>query len=326
MLLSFAGTVFGQTPRMPQADVVVVPEANKKALLEFFRLAADREARMRMLTTDYVQHNPRFLAMDAITRKKGREAWGAAGLAAVGHARLTDTDFSLRSVPVILMAEGDYVTGIFKAVITDPDDHSKNYEAFNFETVRVRNGMLAEHWDAVKLERGWKTELEGRSAPAAVSAPAPPPVSIEMTVPRSQPNPDRAKLDANKKLLMEFLRLRPNPRAASKLFAENYVEHNPRALAINERRGKNAPDPARAMDADFARSATVVVMAEGDYVCAILKAALPDPDDGTKTYEAFSFEAARVKEGKLAEHWAAVKLTPGWMLSGRPADLGKSVR
>jgi predicted SnoaL-like aldol condensation-catalyzing enzyme len=39
-------------------------EANKKLLIEFFRLGGDLDARTKMLADDCVQHNPRFLRMD----------------------------------------------------------------------------------------------------------------------------------------------------------------------------------------------------------------------------------------------------------------------
>jgi predicted SnoaL-like aldol condensation-catalyzing enzyme len=135
-------------------------DANKKVLLEFFRLGANLDARTQMLTDDYTQHNPRFLRMDEVTGFKGKQAWGAAIRAAQDHARLTDPDFSLRSIPVAIVAEGDYVVAIYKATLPDPDDPSKTYEAFNFEMVRVKDGKLAEHWDALKLTKGWKTERE----------------------------------------------------------------------------------------------------------------------------------------------------------------------
>jgi predicted SnoaL-like aldol condensation-catalyzing enzyme len=135
-------------------------EANKNLLLEFFRLGADLDARTAMLSEDYTQHNPRFLKMDEVTGLHGRAAWGGAIRVAQGHARLTDTDFSLRSAPVALLAEGDLVGGVYKTTRPDPGDPAKTYEAFNFELVRFSNGSLAEHWDAVTLAPSWRTELE----------------------------------------------------------------------------------------------------------------------------------------------------------------------
>jgi len=135
-------------------------EANKKLLMEFFRLGADLDARTKMLADDYTQHNPRFLKMDEATHLEGKAAWAGAIRAAQGHARLTDPAFSLRSTPIAVIAEGDYVIAVYKATLPDPDEPSKSYEAFNFELVRIKDGKLAEHWDALKLTPGWKHELE----------------------------------------------------------------------------------------------------------------------------------------------------------------------
>jgi len=142
-------------------------EANKQVLLKFFALAGDIEGRRKMLTDDYIQHNPRFIAL---TGAHGSQAWVDAITTARGKIRVTDPDFNLRSTPVILMAEGDLVTAIYKAVLPDPDDPSKTYEAFNFETVRIRDGKLAEHWDALKLEKGWKDGLTAPVVPPAAPA------------------------------------------------------------------------------------------------------------------------------------------------------------
>jgi predicted SnoaL-like aldol condensation-catalyzing enzyme len=54
-------------------------------------------------------------------------------------------------------------------------------------------------------------------------------------------------------------------------------------------------------------------MAEGDLVVLVYKGALPDPGAPSTSYEAFAFEAYRVRTGLLAEHWDQVTLTPGWM-------------
>lgn len=141
-------------------------EANKQVLMKFFALGGDLEARKKMLTDDYIQHNPRFVELTGAT---GSQAWYDAINMARGRIRVTDPDFNLRSTPVILMAEGDLVTAIYKTVLPNPDDPTKTYEAFNFETVRIRDGKLAEHWDALKLEKGWK---EGLKLPPQPAAPA----------------------------------------------------------------------------------------------------------------------------------------------------------
>lgn len=151
LLLLVVLPAVAQTP-----DEAARLEANKQLLLTFFALGGDLEARKAMLADDYIQHNPRFVAM---TGAIGSDAWIKAIQTAQGRVLLTDPVFNLRGNPVVLMAEGDLVTAIFKTVLPDPDDPSRTYEAFNFETVRIRDGKLAEHWDALKLSQGWRAGL-----------------------------------------------------------------------------------------------------------------------------------------------------------------------
>jgi predicted SnoaL-like aldol condensation-catalyzing enzyme len=40
----------------------------------------------------------------------------------------------------------------------------KTYEAFTFETFRIKDGKFTEHWDGVQLAPGWRTELEKPAA------------------------------------------------------------------------------------------------------------------------------------------------------------------
>jgi predicted SnoaL-like aldol condensation-catalyzing enzyme len=130
--------------------------ANKKVAIDNFQFPGSREERARIfLTEDYVQHNPRFLKMDRITGARGREAWLKASGAAQGRPLVNLGGISLRNLPVIVMAEGDLVLLVYKGVLPDPDVPSNTYEAFAFEAYRVRDGMLAEHWDQVTLTPGW---------------------------------------------------------------------------------------------------------------------------------------------------------------------------
>jgi predicted SnoaL-like aldol condensation-catalyzing enzyme len=142
--------------------------ANKQLLLDFFASGhLSREERSaRFQTDDYIQHNPRLLKIDEITGATGRRAWIEGFEEAERRgARLVDLrGISLTDTPVILMAECDLVTAIYRGEIQDPDDPTRTYEAFAFETVRIRDGKFSEHWDQVTLEAGWMDpEQEGSS-------------------------------------------------------------------------------------------------------------------------------------------------------------------
>jgi predicted SnoaL-like aldol condensation-catalyzing enzyme len=132
-------------------------DANKQILLDFFSFDGPRDVRAdRFMTDDYVQHNPRLLKMDEITGASGRQSW-IQGFEEAERQDIRIVDLGgipLRD-PVIVMAEGDLVTAIYRGEMTDPDDSNRAYEGFAFETVRIRDGKMSEHWDQVTLEPGW---------------------------------------------------------------------------------------------------------------------------------------------------------------------------
>ena len=128
-------------------------EANKKVAMDFFRLSG--EGRVALADPSYKQHNPAF--------KKRAE-----------DAKITDCeefkDFFLR-LPAgpspgsatgpqppqgnpfeVVTAECDIVTIIHKAYRQDPTAApGKFYEVFTFDTFRVKDGKLVEHWDGAVI-------------------------------------------------------------------------------------------------------------------------------------------------------------------------------
>lgn len=153
LMLVLSASVSAQRP-VP-ADTLA---ANKQLLLDFFAFRGTAEERGRQfLADDYIQHNPRFLAMDKITGARGGQAWVKAQEAAArDRIRIVDLNgISLRAVPVILMAEGDLVTAIYRGEIPDPTEPGRMQEIFAFETVRIRDGRFVEHWDQVTLAPNW---------------------------------------------------------------------------------------------------------------------------------------------------------------------------
>ncbi len=131
---------------------------NKQLLLDFFAFqGTDIERMEQYMAEDYVQHNPRFLAMDKFTGASGNRAWVEARIEARerGGIPLVDLGGIRLSNPIIVMAEDDLVTAIYKGDLPDPDNPGETYEAFAFETFRVNNGKFTEHWDQVTLKEGW---------------------------------------------------------------------------------------------------------------------------------------------------------------------------
>lgn len=173
LLLSIAGssmlTIGGAYAQMPEPGACDTTQeqldANKQLLLDFFASGylPRQERAERFQTEDYIQHNPRLLRLDEITGATGRQAWVEGFEEAERRGvRLVDLGgISLTDTPVILMAECDLVTAIYRGEIQDPDDPNRTYEAFAFETVRIRDGKFSEHWDQVTLEAGWMDSEAG---------------------------------------------------------------------------------------------------------------------------------------------------------------------
>jgi hypothetical protein len=73
--------VLAQAQTVPERVPYSTLEANKKLLLDFFAFRGSLEDRARQfLPDDYVQHNPRFLAMDKVTDERDvRHGWRRSG-------------------------------------------------------------------------------------------------------------------------------------------------------------------------------------------------------------------------------------------------------
>jgi predicted SnoaL-like aldol condensation-catalyzing enzyme len=116
------------------------PEANKKLVLDFFRVvfeAEDVSAAPRFLAEDYRQHNP----LVATGRKGFMDYFGPKWKAPKPvKPRLSDP-------PAEVAAEGDLVFVMWKVPRPEPQDKSKTYDSFWFDAFRVKDGMIVEHWD-----------------------------------------------------------------------------------------------------------------------------------------------------------------------------------
>jgi predicted SnoaL-like aldol condensation-catalyzing enzyme len=155
-----AGSAFAQGQVMfPQAGCTATPaqlEANKKVAMAFFAPNADR---VSLADPTYKQHNPAFL-------KGGKEAGlgdyeyfksrfgGPPRQGGPGPGRGADAGPQppAGNPLEIVMAECDLVTVIHKNNRQDPTAAPGTfYEVFTFDTFRVRNGKLVEHWDGAVI-------------------------------------------------------------------------------------------------------------------------------------------------------------------------------
>lgn len=140
MTLLIAG-LCGWMPKSSHADQ---GEANKKLVLDFFRVVFEAQnvaAADAYLAPEYAQHNPLVAT--------GRDGFVAFFSAKWKKAKPVEA--ALRNPPVMVMAEDDLVMLMWKVNKPEPSDKSKTYESFWFDVFRVKDGRLVEHWDnAVK--------------------------------------------------------------------------------------------------------------------------------------------------------------------------------
>jgi predicted SnoaL-like aldol condensation-catalyzing enzyme len=126
-------------------------DANRKVVMDFFRVSG--EARVALLDPGYKQHNPVVVRLaiqehlsDYEEARKGFLAQASGPMRGLG---LGPTPPGNRFE--IVTAECDIVTVVHQGFRHDPTGQEKFYEAFTFDTFRVKSGKLVEHWDGASL-------------------------------------------------------------------------------------------------------------------------------------------------------------------------------
>lgn len=116
--------------------------AHNRSLIEALA-AADQEtseglqAVANLMAPDYIQRNP--LIVDDY---QGREGYLRAA------QRLVDMGESPNyQKPVLIIADCEYVSAMLKFVRKDPENPAVSYDSYWFDIWRVKDGLLAEHWD-----------------------------------------------------------------------------------------------------------------------------------------------------------------------------------
>jgi predicted SnoaL-like aldol condensation-catalyzing enzyme len=158
-----AGFILAQqtpVPANPAPGCTATPaqlEANRKAAIGFFAPGSTLEDKLNLIDPSYKQHNPAIkkAAEDAHvsdyqqiqTVLKGLFGPGGA-LARGGRGRGPGPQPPAGNQFEIVTAQCDIVTIVHKQYRQDPTAAPGTfYEAFTFDTFRVKNGKLTEHWD-----------------------------------------------------------------------------------------------------------------------------------------------------------------------------------
>jgi predicted SnoaL-like aldol condensation-catalyzing enzyme len=134
-------------------------EANKKVAMQFFQVNGD--ARVALADPSYKQHNPAFVKggreaglsdYDYFKQRFGGPGRQGGGGGGAGRGPAAGPQPPAGNPYEIVVAECDLVTVIHKNYRQDPTAAPGTwFEAFTFDTFRVRNGKLVEHWDTAVI-------------------------------------------------------------------------------------------------------------------------------------------------------------------------------
>ncbi|MBI4265731.1 MAG: hypothetical protein HY657_15255 [Acidobacteria bacterium] len=135
-------------------------EANKRVVMEFYRPGITPDERYALIHKDYLQHNAAYVKYAKERNISGNEAFRQIRLAqaeAIAAGRATPPGQAAPGAPQgntfhVLYAEGDLVVRIAQRWPADPTRTGQFYETFTWDTFRVRNAKLVEHWDGATLQ------------------------------------------------------------------------------------------------------------------------------------------------------------------------------
>lgn len=119
-------------------------EANKQLVLDMWHDVINGrniEAASKYISEDYVQHSPSAQnGVKALVEFLKTEFPDSKPLEP-GTFPLTDFEF--------VMAEGDLVQLMFQREVPDPHNPETMLKIWWYDTYRVKDGMIVEHWDSV---------------------------------------------------------------------------------------------------------------------------------------------------------------------------------
>jgi len=273
-----------ENPDHDQLLSSAVPDlaANKRLVYDMWRTlieARDTEAAEQYIAEGYIQHNP-----NADTGRDGVLAF----FAGLGAPLAVQERVQARLVSIV--AEGDIVVMARVDEYTEPRPYTTTW----FDSFRIEDGLIAEHWDHGRLPAG--------GSPAAYV-----PTEENLDQQGALASPD-AELASNKQLVHEMWRTLLDAQQveeAPRFLAEGYVQHNPQAntglqgfLAFFRQFAQ--PQPVQPTVGNF-----IHMVAENDLV---VLATVREYQGASEPYTTTWFDMFRVSDGKLVEHWDTATL------------------
>ena len=120
-----------------------IEAANKQVVLAMWYdviCRRDLAAASKYIVDDYVQHSPSAgQGLQALVDFLKVELGGAEPRDP-GEVRMTPFDF--------VIAEGDLVQLMFKRTMADPRNPAETVSLWWYDTYRLKDGMIVEHWDS----------------------------------------------------------------------------------------------------------------------------------------------------------------------------------
>lgn len=124
-------------------------------------------------------------------------------------------------------------------------------------------------------------------------------------------------LEANKQLVLDFFRCvmeAQDADAAKNFVTEDYIQHASHVESGRAGLEKFVrtifPDGPRPVQPTLNHAPTFIV-ADGDMVIVSAYFPQPEPDAPQRFYDYYVFDAFRIENGKLAEHWGSInKIAP----------------